>query len=157
MTALRAVSARTSWLTPLAVLVPILATLIGTLWAVTVFPPLALLVVVGGLAVTAFSGRHTYGVRSSLVAASLTLVAGVVAFFLSFAVLDSTSICGKVVPDRWLWVPPTGGALVYFALGSFGFRTGRASAVVPLAYLGGVVTIFLLVAALPGTQGVCDP
>jgi chromate transport protein ChrA len=83
---LRAVSAE-SWLTPLAVLVPIAGTLVLAAWALTIFPPLDLLVIVGGLAMTAAAVRHTYGTRTSL---------------------------ARVV-----------GALVFFALGGFGFRTQR--------------------------------
>ena len=82
---LRAVSAE-SWLTPLAVLVPIAGTLVLAAWAFTIFPPLDLLVIVGGLAMT---------------------------------------------------------ALVFFALGSFGFRTQRAAAIVPMALV-------------PGTPGTCE-
>jgi hypothetical protein len=48
----RAVSAR-DWLAPLAVLVPILAMLIGAAWAFTVFPPLALLLSIMPLALLA--------------------------------------------------------------------------------------------------------
>jgi hypothetical protein len=45
---------------------------------------------------------------------------------------------------------------VYFVLGSFGFRTFRASSVVPMAFLFGVLMTFLLVAAVPGTPGFCE-
>jgi len=61
----RAVSARGS-LTPLAVLVPILATLVGSSWAFTIFPPLALLAIAAGLTATAVAGHYTYGIRPSL-------------------------------------------------------------------------------------------
>jgi hypothetical protein len=74
----RAVSAR-RWLAPLAVLVPIGATLAGAAWAVTVSPPLALLVIAGGLVATAAGGHRAYGTRASLVAAAWTLLAGVAA------------------------------------------------------------------------------
>jgi hypothetical protein len=82
---LRAVSAE-SWLTPLAVLVPIAGTLVLAAWALTIFPPLDLLVIVGGLAMT---------------------------------------------------------ALVFFALGGFGFCTQRAATIVPMALV-------------PETPGTCE-
>lgn len=151
----RAASARDS-LTPLAVLVPILATLIGAVWALTAFPPLALLVIVGGFATTAFAGRFTYGIRTSLVAAALTLLAAAVAFPLWYAIVIRTSICGKTVDTAWEWLPPTVGVLVFFTLGSFGLRTHRARSVVPMALLSGILATLLLVAAVPGTPGICE-
>jgi hypothetical protein len=62
---LRAVSAE-SWLTPLAVLVPIAGTLVLAAWAFTIFPPLDLLVIVGGLAMTAlvFFALGGFGFRT---------------------------------------------------------------------------------------------
>jgi hypothetical protein len=151
----RAVPAR-SLLTPLAVLVPILGTVLGAFWALTVWPPLALLAIAAGFAFTAVAGRRTYGVRRSLVAAALTVVAGAVALMLWALFGPFTSICGKSLDTAWLWLPYTGGALVYFVLGSFGFRTFRASSVVPMAFLFGVLMMFLLVAAVPGTPGFCE-
>ena len=131
---LRAVSAQT-WLTPLAVLIPIGATLVGAAWAVTVFPPLALLVIVGGLAVTAAAGRHTYGTRTSLVAAACTVLAGIGAVPLWYTVSINTSICGKDVDGAWTSFTCIVGALVFFALGSFGLRTHRAASIVPMSLL----------------------
>ncbi len=152
---LRAASAR-SLLTPLAVLVPILATPLVAFWALTIWPPLALLAIVGGLAATAVAGRYTYGVRASLVPAVLTLLAGVVALPVWYAISINTSICGKTVDTAWAWLPPTIGVLVFLVMGSRGFRTDRASSMVPMALLFGVLATLLLVAAVPGTQGACE-
>jgi len=151
----RAVSAR-DWLTPLAVLVPILGTVVGGIWALTRWPPLVLLVIVGGLAVTAMAGKGPYGARVSLVVAILALVAGFIGLFVALVIGFNTSICGKTISGAWAWVPLAGGALVYFGLGSYGLRTGRSLYVVPLALLSGVLTALLLVALVPGTPGYCD-
>jgi hypothetical protein len=152
----RAVTAR-DWLTPLAVLVPILATAAAALVALASWPPLVPVAVLLGLAVTARAGRRTYGVRISLLTALLTLVADVVALFIAFAVsINNASVCGKTIADGWLWLPWTGGVLVYFAVGTYGLRTGRALFLVPLALLFGVLTVLTLIALVPGTHEFCD-
>jgi ABC-type enterochelin transport system permease subunit len=154
-TALRAVSVR-GVLTPLAVLVPILATVAAATWALTVFPPLILVAVAGGLTATAFAGKRPYGIGTSLVTGGVTLVAGAVGLFIVLVVSFSSSICGKTIADAWVWVPLTGGALVYFALGIYGFLTDRAPYVVPMALLFGVLMMLLLIYLVPGSPGFCD-
>jgi hypothetical protein len=144
------------FLTPFAVLVPIFVTTVGGLVALTTFPPLAPVAIIGGFALTAFAGRRTYGLRTSLVAAAFTLLAALVAFPVWYAVSIRTSICGKTVDTAWAWLPPTVGVLVFFAVGSFGFRTHRAGSVVPMALVFGILATLVLVAAVPGTQGVCE-
>ena len=151
---LRAVPAQ-GFLAPLAVLVPIATMLVAAAWAVTVFPPLALLVIAGGLAATAAAGRHTYGTRMSLVAAAGALLAAVVALPLWYAVSINTSICGKDVNGAWTSFVCMVGALVFFAVGSFGLRTHRAS-IVPLALLAAVLAMLLMFAVVPGAQGACE-
>jgi hypothetical protein len=151
---LRAVSAR-DWLTPLAVLVPILATLAAAVAALTTWP-LIPVAIAAGLAVTAVAGRRTYGARISLSTAGVTLVAGVVALFISFWAVLSTSICGKSIADAWLWLPWTGGVLVYLAVGIYGFRAARPVFVVPIGLLFGVITLLVLMRLVPGTPGYCD-
>ncbi len=151
----RAVSAR-DWLTPLAVLVPILATVVGAAWAFTVFPPLALLVIAGGLTVTAFAGRPTYGARVSLLAGTFTVLAGPIAAYLWYAVSLSTSVCGKDVDSAWTALACGLGAVVFFVLGSFGLRTYRPMSIMPLALLAGVFAMFLVFAVAPGTPGFCE-
>ena len=47
------------------------------------------------------------------------------------------------------------GALVFFAVGSFGLRTHRAS-IVPLALLAAVLAMLLMFAVVPGAQGACE-
>jgi hypothetical protein len=154
-TALRAVSARES-LTPLAVLVPIGAMLVGAFWALVTFPPLALLVIGAGLAATAAAGRRTYGARTSLIAGACTLPAAFVAFWLWIAVSINTSICGKTIGSGWTALACIAGVLVFVALGSFGLRTGRAASIVPMALLAAVLAILLVLAVAPGTPGTCE-
>ena len=152
---LRAVSAR-DWLTPLAVLVPILATVAGAAWAFTVSPPLALLVIAGGLSVTAFAGRPTYGARVSLLAGAFTLLTGPFAAYLWYAASIETSVCGKDVTNAWTALAYGLGAAVFFALGSFGLRTYRPLSIMPLALLGGVIATVVVFVVAPGTPGVCE-
>ena len=151
----RAVSA-TKWLAPLAVLVPLVATLIGAAWAWTISPPLVIPVAVGGLVVTAAAGRRHYGIRVPLLAATWTLLAVPVALFLWVAVILNTSICGKNIDGSWTASACVAGAVVFFALGSFGLRSYRATAIVPLALLAGVLTVLLVWAVAPGSPGYCD-
>src|SRR6266516_1414454 len=153
--ALRAVSARES-LTPLAVLVPIGAMLVGAFWAFMTSPPLAILVIGGGLAATAAAGRRTYGARTSLVAGACTLPAAFVALWLWWAISINTSICGKTVSSGWTGLACTAGALVFFALGSFGLRTGRAASILPMALLAAVLAMLLVFAVAPSTTGTCE-
>jgi hypothetical protein len=152
---LRAVAAH-DWLTPLAVLVPILATVVGAAAAFTVFPPLALLVIAAGLTVTAFAGRSTFGARVSLVAGACTLLACPVAAIVWWSVSVGTSICGKDVADVWTVLACILGALVFFALGSFGVRTCRPVSIMPLALFGGVLAMLLIFAVAPGASGFCE-
>ena len=153
--ATRAVSAR-NWLTPLVVLVPIMATVAGAAWAFTVFPPLALLVIAGGLTVTAFAGRHTYGARVYVLAGTFTLLAGPIAVYLLYALSLKTSICGKDVANGWTALAWSLGGLVFFALGSFGLRTYRPMSVMPLALLTGALAMFVVLAVAPETPGFCE-
>ena len=152
---MRAVSAE-KWLAPLAVLVPILVTLIGGAWAWTISPPLALPVAVGGIALTAAAGRRYYGSRVPLLAAISTLLATPVALFLWVVVALNTSICGKHVEGGWTAVAFSLGAVAFFGLGSLGLRGYRATAIVPLALLAGVLTVLLVFAVAPGSPGYCD-
>lgn len=153
--AARAVSAR-DWLAPLALLVPIAAMLVGTAWAFTVFPPLCLLVICGGLAATAAAGRHTYGARVSLVTGACTLPAAFVAFWLWWGIGVSSSLCGKDVSGGWTALACTVGALVFLALGSFGLRTYRPWTIVPLAVVASALSMLLVIAVAPGTPGFCE-
>jgi hypothetical protein len=150
-----AVSARAS-LTPLAVLVPILATVVGAFWAFTVFPPLALLVIAGGLAVTAYAGRPTYGARRSVAAAGCTLLVCPVVFIVSYVVAINTSICGKNMGSGWTALACVLGALIFFALGSLGVRNYHAAWVTPMALVAGVLGMLLVLAVAPGTPGFCE-
>ena len=154
-TALRAVSVRET-LTPLAVLVPIAAMLVAAFWALTAFPPLALLVIGAGLAAAAAAGRGTYGARTALVAGVCTIPAAFVSFWVWYAVSIATSICGKDVGAAWTVLACILGALVFFALGSFGLRTYRATTIVPLSLLAAVLTMLLVFVVAPGAPGFCE-
>ena len=151
----RAVSAE-RWLTPLAVLVPILATVVAGFVALNLWPPSTLVAVPAGLAVTAIAGRRTYGMRISLATAGLTLGVSVVAFVVFAWASWTTSICNKTIADGWLWLSVAAGALVYFTVGSYGFRTGREVFVVPMALFFGALTVLALFYLVPGTPGICD-
>jgi hypothetical protein len=153
--ATQAVSPR-DWFAPLAVLVPIGVMLVGTAWAFTIFPPLALLVVCGGLAVTAAAGRRSHGARVSLVTVALALPAAFAAFVLWVWIAAGTSVCGKDVSGGWHAVAWIVGALVFLTLGSYGLRTGRPWTIVPLAVVAAAISIVLLLAAAPGTPGFCE-
>jgi hypothetical protein len=154
-TALRAVSVR-GVLTPLAVLVPILATVLGAAAAFILFPPLALLVIAVGLVVTGFAGRTTYGARVSVAAGGCTLLALPIAFVIwLWAGIDS-SLCGKDVGSVWIALAATLGVLVFLGTGSFGLRTYRALAIMPLAFLAAVITMLLVVGVAPGSHSFCE-
>ena len=105
---------------------------------------------------TAVTGRRHDGSRMPLVAATWTLLAVPVALFLWVAVILDTSICGKNVDDGWTAFACSLGAIVFFALGSFGLRSYRATSIVPLALLAGVLTVLLVFAVAPGAPGYCD-
>ena len=156
----RAVSAR-DWLTPLAVLLPIGATPPLALWALstdpfTTGPVFALLVLAAGFAAIVAAGRHSYGTAYSLGTAVLTWVVGLISLPFLYAASINSSVCGKDVATAWEWLPPTGAALAFLALGSFGLRTDRGIMVVPLAGVFALIVLFLLTAVVPGTQGFCD-
>jgi len=156
----RAVSSR-DWLTPLALLIPIGATPPLALWALsidpfTTGPVFALLVIAAGLAAILVAGHHSYGTAYSLGTAVFTWVVLVMALPFWYAASINSSVCSKDVAAAWEWLPPTGAALAFLALGSFGLRTGRGIMLVPLACVLGLIVGFLLVAAVPGAQGVCE-
>jgi hypothetical protein len=152
---LRAVPAQ-RLLAPLAVLVPILAMLVGTAWAITTFPPLAILTISGGLAATAAAGRHTYGARISLIAGACALPAAVISFYLWWGISVDESLCGKDVTGGWTALAYVAGALVFFALGSFGFQTGRAAWIVPLAVVAAALAMSAVFVVAPGAPGFCE-
>jgi hypothetical protein len=151
----RAVSAE-RWLTPLAVLILILATVVAAFVTLNLRPPLVLVAVPAGLAITAIAGRRTYGLPISLATAGLTLAAGTVAFVVFAWASWTSSICGKTIADGWLWPTLATGAFVYFGVGIYGLRTGREVYVVPAALLSGALTVLALFYLVPGTPGFCD-
>jgi hypothetical protein len=151
----RAVSAG-KLLTPLAVLVPILATSIGWLFALAGGTPFVVLALVVGFSATAVGGRFTYGVGTSLVTTTLTLLASFVAFAVWVALSFHTPICGKTIEGAWRWLPVAVGALVFFVVGSIGVRTGRARSIVPLSLVLGVLAMAALIVVVPGVQGTCE-
>lgn len=93
--------------------------------------------------------------RTGLVAAVSSWLALIVALPFFYALTINASICGKDLNDSWGWLAPSAGALVFLLLGSVGLRTFRAAAV-PVAFLCGVLAMLLLVAVLPGTQGIWE-
>ena len=143
-------------LTPLAVLVPILATPLVALWIAPKSRIAALLVLVAGLVAISVAGHFTYGRRRSVLSAILTWITLVVSFPFFFGISIHTSICGKNIDAAWEWLPPTAGLLAFFAVGAWGLNEYRASWAAPLGYIAGFVVMVLLLAAVPGTPGFCE-
>jgi hypothetical protein len=153
--ATRVVSAR-DWLTPLAVLVPILATPLVAIWIAPKSRVAALVVLVAGLTAISAAGHFSYGRRRSVLSAILTWSVLVASFPVFFLISINTSICGKDISGAWEWLPPTAALLAFFAVGGWGLRAYRAFGAAPLAYAIGFVVLVLLLAAVPGTPGFCE-
>jgi hypothetical protein len=151
----RAVSAR-KLLTPLAILSPTLATLVVGVWAVTVWPPLALLAIAAGLTAIAVAGHFTYGVRTSVLVAVYTGAAAFAVAVLYALLSINTSLCGKSVSSAWGWLPPAAGALAFLVVAGWGLRRQHGGWAVALAVGIAFSVSILLFYALPGTQGYCD-
>ena len=156
----RAVSSR-DWLTPLTLLIPIGATPPLGLWALSIDPlttglVVALLVIAAGLVAILVAGHHSYGIAYSLSTAVFTWVVEIISLPFWYAASIKSSVCGKDVAAAWEWLPPTGAALAFLALGSFGLRTGRGIMLVPLAGVLALIVLFLLTDLVPGAQGFCD-
>jgi hypothetical protein len=152
---LRAVSAA-KVLTPLAVLVPILATPLVAIWISPRSRGVALLVLVGGLVAISATGHFTYGRRKSVLSAILTWIALIASFPIFFLISINTSICGKDIDPAWEWLPPTAALLAFFAVGGWGLSAYRAFWAAPLGYVVGFVVLLLLLAAVPGAPGFCE-
>jgi hypothetical protein len=148
-----------SLLTPLAVLVPIVASPAVALWVLSTHQPaapvLSLLVFAGGLTAVVVVGRFTYGWRVSVLTTIATWGVGIVAWPLWYAISINTSICGKSIDSGWGWLPPTGGAIAFTLTGGWGLREYRIWGV-PLALVVAFVVVLLLVLAVPGTNGFCE-
>lgn len=157
--ATRAVSAGKLWLAPLAVLVLVVATPVAAMWMLSTnglaAPLLALLVFAAGLVAIAAAGRWSFGLGSAVVPSVLTWAVAFVAWPIWYAIGIHTSACGKSVAGGWGWLPPTGGALVFLAVGGWGLRTYRIWGA-PLALVLAIAVTLLLVLAVPGTQGICE-
>lgn len=157
----RAVSAGRSWLTPLAVLVPLVATPVVGLWALETDPVgvgvvFAVLVFAAGLMAIRLAGRSEYGSAVSIGTALVTWVVGFLGLPLWYFLSIETSACGKEIGAGWVWLPPAVGALVFALVGGWGLRTHRGLWVVPLALVFAALVVFGLVLAVPGNQGTCE-
>jgi hypothetical protein len=106
--------------------------------------------------VTAIAGKNAYGVRTPILAGFFTLVACLPAYFILLWASYAGSLCGKEVHGAWNAVPFAAGALVFFAVGTYGFRTRRSASIVPMAFLFAAVAVLLLFALVPGAPGYCD-
>jgi hypothetical protein len=153
--AARAVSAK-RWLTPLPVLVPILATPLVAIWIAPKSRFAALLILVAGLVAISASGHFTYGRRKSVISAILTWIALLFSFPVFYVISINTSICGKDIPTAWAWLAPAGALLAFFAVGGWGLGAYRAFWAAPLGYVIGFVVLVLLLAVVPGTPGFCE-
>jgi hypothetical protein len=159
--AARAVSTP-SLLAPLAVLVPLVATPIVGLWVLTTDPVgvgvvfAVAVFAVGLMAIRVAGRRFAYGSATSVGTALVTWVVGFLGLPLWYLLSIETSVCGKEIGNSWAWLPPTAGALVFAVVGGWGLRTHRALWAVPLALGLGALTVFVLILAVPGSQGVCE-
>jgi hypothetical protein len=144
------------WLTPLAVLVPILGAPLGAIWIAHNHGVSAVLLLVGGLTAIAVVGHFTYGLGRSVAAAILTWGAMIASFPVFFIISINTSICGKDIAAGWAWLPPAAGLAVFAAVGAWGLRTRHGSWGVPLGYVLGFVVLIALLGAVPGTPGFCE-
>jgi hypothetical protein len=153
----RAVSAGKDWLTPLAVLVPILgAPALAILFGAGGRQAFRLLVLFGVLALVAVVGYFTYGVLTSVLAAVLTWLLAVFSFVVFWEIDINTSLCGKNIAAGWGWLAPTIGGLTFFAVGGWALETRRGKWGVPLGYAAGFVALMVLLLAVPGTTGTCE-
>jgi len=153
----RAVSAGKDWLTPLAVLVPILAApVLVALLGAGGHQAFRLLLIFGGLAAIAVVGYFTYGVLTSVLAAVLTWLLAVASFVVFWEIDINTSMCGKNIAAGWGWLPPTLGGLTFFAVGGWALQARHGKWGVPLAYAAGFAVLMLLLLLVPGTTGTCE-
>jgi hypothetical protein len=153
----RAVSAGRDWLTPLAVLVPILAApVLAVLFGAGGHQALRLLLIFGGLAAIAVVGYFTYGVLTSVVAAVLTWLLAAFSFVVFWEIDINTSLCGKNITAGWGWLPPTLGGLTFLAVGGWALQTRNGKWGVPLGYAAGFAVLMLLLLLVPGTTGTCE-
>jgi len=154
--ATRAVSAGKDWLTPLAVLTPILAAPVVVVLFGVGGQASRLLLLLGGLALVAVVGYFTYGVLTSVIAAALTWLLAVVSFAVFWAIDINTSICGKDIAGGWGWLPPTLGGIAFFAVGAWALKARHGRWGVPLGYAVGFAVLVLALLAVPGTVGTCE-
>ena len=143
-------------LTPLAVLIPILATPLVAIWIAPKSRGAALVVLVVGLIAISTAGHFTYGRRKSVLSAILTWGALIASFSFFFLISINTSICGKDIDATWEWLPPTAALLAFFAVGCWGLSAHRAFWAAPLGFVIGFAVLVLLLAAVPGTPGFCE-
>jgi hypothetical protein len=152
----RAVSAGKDWLTPLALLVPIIAAPAVAILVGVGSSARVLLLLFAGLAVVAVVGYFTYGVLTAVLAAVLTWLLAVVSFLVFWAISINTSVCGKVIAAGWGWLPPTLGGLAFFAVGGWALQAHHGKWGVPLGYAVGFTLLTLTLLAVPGTVGTCE-
>jgi hypothetical protein len=151
----RAVSAG-RLLTPLAVLVPILATPLVAIWITPRSRAAGLVALVLGLVAISVAGHFTYGRRRSVVSAVLTWITMVGAYIAFVFVSIDTSICGKNIAPAWEWLAPTAALLTYCAVGGWSLNARRAVWGAPLGFTAGFVVLVLLLLVVPGAPGYCE-
>lgn len=149
-----AVSAQPGKLTPLAVLVPSLATVVVAVVALVATHSftLALLVVGLGFAVTALVGFRWYSKRLVLGTAALTFGGGTLGtVFLASWAVGSALGCMQEISGWWIVAALAGAALVYLAVGIAGFRAEFPLVVVTFAVILSVVTMGVVLGLAPET------
>jgi hypothetical protein len=150
----RAVSAERGTLTPLVVLVPSLATVVGADFALAYARGLAGVVILVGLTITALVGVRWYSAPLVLGTALLTLGGGAVGtVFLAFFELASGLGCMSLVGGWWLAGAVACGALAYFAVATAGFQAAKYPLLaVVLALILGLIAMWAALAFAPQTQ-----
>ena len=116
---------------------------------------LATAIVVALAATELWPGLHVAaGVACVLVGGALAWVAAVIAFFMTYAITISESLCGDQVAVAY-WIPAIA---VYAAAGSWALagRPRRALLGWPAAVLVAAAAGLAVSAALPGAHGYCE-
>jgi hypothetical protein len=149
-------TATKAWWSPLVVLVPSLATVIGSVavlvltrgaWETTIH------VILAGLALTERVGSRIYGTKTALRTAVLTVAAG----FLGLALLALFAIasalgCETEITGSWLAVAVACGAAVYLTLGTLAFRAKHVTLGLLPSLIVAVITMGIVLAAAPVHQ-----
>jgi H+/Cl- antiporter ClcA len=151
----RAVSAEKGKLTPLVVLVPSLAAVVGAGAVVVRFrgSPLALVVLALGVWLTRRAGARKYDKRLALDTAALTVGAGVLALaILTLWQIGAALGCAEGLTGGWLAVGVAAGSLVHLTAATVGFRSRHPLVAVLCSLVLGLIAMFVVLSLAPDGQ-----